>query len=135
MRAIALRIAVLAAFLSLGAVAFAQEGYPLKGSWSGDWGSSAAQRNPLLIVMDFDGQINGTINPGSDNITIKNASLDPKAWTIHVEGETKDKFGQTVKYVLDGKIENLAMYDRSIKGTWSSSTRKGDFKVTRSKGN
>src|ERR1700674_4309283 len=122
MRAIAFRLAFLAAYLSLGAMAFAQEGHPLKGSWSGGWGSTAAQRSPLLIVMDFDGQITGTINPGTDNLVIKNATLDPKGWVVHLEAETRDKSGQTVKFVMDGKIENLSMYDRSIKGTWSNQT-------------
>jgi hypothetical protein len=135
MRAIAFRLALLVACLSLGAVAFPQEGHPLKGSWSGDWGSTAAQRSPLLIVMDFDGQIMGTINPGSDNFVIKNATLDPKAWLLHLEADTRDKSGQTIKLIMDGRIENIALYNRSIKGTWSTPTAKGDFKVTRSKGN
>jgi hypothetical protein len=135
MRAIAFRLAFLAAYLSLGAMAFAQEGHPLKGSWSGDWGSTAAQRSPLLIVMDFDGQITGMINPGTDNLVIKNSTLDPKGWVVHLEAEAKDKSGQTVKFVLDGRIDSLALYNRSIKGSWSSQTGKGDFKVTRSKGN
>jgi hypothetical protein len=135
MRAIAFRLAFLAAYLSLGAMAFAQEGHPLKGSWSGDWGSTASQRSPLLIVMDFDGQITGTINPGTDNLIIKNATLDPQGWVLHLEAESKDKSGQIIKFVLDGKIDGLALYNRSIKGSWSSQTGKGDFKVTRSKGN
>jgi hypothetical protein len=135
MRAAAFRLAFLAACLALGAMAFAQEGHPLKGSWSGDSGSTASQRSPLLIVMDFDGQITGTINPGTDNLVIKNATLDPKGWVVHLEAETKDKSGKMIKFVLDGKIDGLALYNRSIQGSWSSPTGKGDFKVTRSKGN
>jgi hypothetical protein len=125
------RVAFLAACLLLGAVAFAQEGHPLKGSWAGDWGSGAGQRNPLLIVMDFDGRITGTLNPGTDNMIVKSATLDPKDWAVHLEAEGKDKSGQTIKFVMDGKIDGLAMYNRSIKGSWSSPTGKGDFKVTR----
>jgi hypothetical protein len=122
--------------ISLGLVlfvvlAFAQEGHPLKGSWAGDWGSTASQRNRLLIVMDFNGRITGTINPGTDNISIKNATLNPDGWVVHLEGEGKDKSGKTITYVIDGKIENIAMYNRSIQGTWSNPTSKGNFKVTR----
>jgi hypothetical protein len=129
------RVAVFVVCVWGAAVAFAQEGHPLKGSWSGDWGQSAAQRTPLLIVMDFDGRITGTVNPGTDNLVIKAATLDPNAWALHVEADGKDKAGQPVKFSFDGRMENLALYNRSIKGTWSSGTRKGDFKVTRSKGN
>src|SRR5436309_1218365 len=135
MRAKSVLQVLLAACLLFGVQAFAQEGHPLKGSWSGDWGSTTTQRNSLLMVMDFDGHITGTINPGTDNIVIKNATLDPKGWVLHVEGETKDTAGQTIKYVMDGKIDDIAMYNRSIKGMWSTPTGKGDFKVTRSKGN
>jgi hypothetical protein len=46
----------------------AQEGHPLTGSWFGDWGPSRTDRNPLLIVMGWDGRITGMINPGTDNI-------------------------------------------------------------------
>ena len=57
--------------LWLGTVASAQEGHPLKGSWSGDWGANA-QRTPLLIVMNFEnGKITGTVNPGTDNLVIE----------------------------------------------------------------
>jgi hypothetical protein len=31
----------------------------------------------------------------------------------------------------DGKIDNLGSYNRSISGTWTQGTAKGEFKVTR----
>ena len=130
-----LRVAAFAVYLLLEAVTFAQEGHPLKGAWAGDWGTSAAQRTPLLIVMDFEGRITGAVNPGTDNLVIKEATLDPNAWALHFEADGKDRSGQPIKFTFDGKIENLAMYNRSIKGTWSTATSKGDFKVTRSRGN
>jgi len=58
--------------------ALAQEGFPLKGSWLGDWGPSKTTRNQVFIVMDWDGKsISGMINPGTDNIPLKNAMLTP----------------------------------------------------------
>ena len=131
MRALVLIMVLIVACLSLGAVLSAQEGHPLKGSWAGDWGASASQRTPLLIVMDWDGHITGTINPGTDNIAIKNGTLNPAGWVLHLEGEGKDKSGKAVNYVFDGKIDNIAMYNRSMKGTWTAPTGKGDFRVTR----
>ena len=32
----------------------------------------------------------------------------------------KDKAGAAINYVVDGKIENLAMHNRSVTGTWKS---------------
>src|SRR5438093_13772912 len=43
----------------------AQEGHPLTGTWSGDWGPKTTERNHLTVVMNWDGKsITGTINPG-----------------------------------------------------------------------
>ena len=58
--------------------ASAQEGHPLKGSWIGDWGPSKTTRNQVFIVMDWDGKaISCMINPGTDNIPCKSATLTP----------------------------------------------------------
>ena len=64
--------------LALAGLAFAQEGFPLKGSWLGDWGPSKTTRNQVFLVIDWDGKaISGMINPGTDNIPLKNATLTP----------------------------------------------------------
>jgi hypothetical protein len=112
--------------------AFAQEGHPLKGTWLGDWGPSKTDRNQVTIVMDWDGkQITGQINPGPDAIPLKNATLEPKGWMVHFEADGKNAAGQAVHYVVDGKIENLGLYNRSIIGTWSHDNVKGDFRIQR----
>jgi hypothetical protein len=36
-----------------------------------------------------------------------------------------------ITYVVDGKIENLAMHNRSVTGTWKSQRGTGVFKITR----
>ena len=109
----------------------AQEGHPLKGAWVGDWGPSSSDRNPVLIVMDWEGRITGMINPGTDNIPIKNGTLNPNGWVLHLEAEGTDRAGKTLNYVIEGKIENIAMANRSITGTWRHQTANGDFKITR----
>src|ERR1051326_5420211 len=87
--------------------AFAQEGFPLKGSWLGTWTGNKILGNDVLLVMTWDGKnITRTINPGTDNIAIKNATLDPAGWLVHIEADAKDKSGQPVTYTIDGKIEN-----------------------------
>src|SRR5437773_447600 len=39
-------------------------------------------------------------------------------WLVHLEGDGKDQTGKTAHIVVDGKIENLGLYNRSLVGTW-----------------
>ena len=72
----------------------AQEGHPLKGSWLGTWGPAKTHSNDIVLVMNWDGKtITGMINPGTDNIPIKNATLNPEGWVVHFEADAKDKAG------------------------------------------
>jgi hypothetical protein len=129
MRALTVLLAL--AVVSLGAPITAQEGHPLKGSWLGTWGPSKAHSNDILVIMNWDGKtISGMINPGTDNVPIKNATLNPEGWVVHLEAEFKDKAG-AVNYVLDGKIEGLAFHNRSVTGTWKSQSESGKFKISR----
>jgi len=111
----------------------AQEGYPLVGTWYGDWGSAPQNRHEVTVVMTWDGKkIDGTIDPGPDAIPFKTATLDSSMWTVHIEAERPAKGpSAAVRYVIDGKLSNLGSYNRSLSGTWTSGTTKGDFKLTR----
>jgi hypothetical protein len=38
------------------------------------------------MVMNWDGKaITGIINPGTDNLEIKTATLNPADWSVHIE--------------------------------------------------
>ena len=112
--------------------ALAQEGHPLKGSWIGTWDGNKTHGNDVVLVINWDGKaVTGMINPGTDNIAIKTATLNPEGWQVHIEADGKDKSGAAVNYVIDGKLENLAMANRSIVGTWRSQREKGAFKIMR----
>lgn len=125
-------IALFSLVVLAGAAAVAQEGHPLKGSWIGTWSGNTVHGNDVLLVLTWDGKnITGTINPGTDNMVIKNASLNPEGWVVHLEADAKDKSGAVVTYVLDGKIENLAMHNRGITGTWKSQRGGGQLKINR----
>ena len=103
------------------------QGHPLKGIWMGDWGPNKANRTPVLIDMNWDGKaITGSISPDADKIAFTRAELDHTNWTVHLEAQSGN-----VKYVIDGKIENLGSLNRSIAGTWIQGNQKGDFKITR----
>jgi hypothetical protein len=116
----------------IAAPAFAQFGHPLKGSWSGDWGPTKENRTRILLEMNWDGkEISGVINPGPSAVPLQKATLDPDNWSVHLEGEGKGPAGQPVRYVIDGKLQNIGAYQRFITGTWTEDSRKGDFKIVR----
>jgi len=126
------RLICLLACLIITVAALAQEGHPLKGTWLGDWGPSKDDRTQVTIVLDWDGKnISGVINPGPGSTLIQKAALEPKGWLVHFEADAKDRTGKTVHYVVDGHIENLGTYNRSIVGTWTHDNVKADFKITR----
>ncbi len=133
MRPGCVRSAILVSCLSLAATASAQFGHPLKGTWLGDWGPSKENRSHVVIELQWDGkELSGTINPGPNGVKLQKATVDPDTWTVHLEGEGKDESGAPVRYVIDGKVENLGAYQRFITGTWMEGSKKGDFKITRS---
>ncbi len=122
----------LLASVVLPGLTFAQEGHPLVGTWSGDWGPTPTHRNQVTIVMNWDGKnITGIINPGPDVIPMKVVTLDSTKWTVHIEADAKDSSGNPVHFVVDGKLDNILSYKRTLAGTWNHGNIKGDFKVTR----
>jgi hypothetical protein len=125
-------LAAVLVFTAFAATAAAQFGHPLKGSWSGDWGPDKRNRTRVLLDLNWDGKaITGTINPGPNGVPVQKAEVDPTTWNVRLEGEGKDASGKPVRYVIDGKVENLGSYYRSMSGTWRQGAAKGDFKVTR----
>jgi len=116
----------------LAAMTLAQEGHPLVGTWSGDWGPTPTHRNQVTIVMNWDGKnVTGIINPGPDVIPMRVVTLDSTKWTVHIEADAKDHSGNPVRFIIDGKLDNILSYKRTLTGTWSHGDVKGDFKVTR----
>lgn len=116
----------------LGVTAFAQEGHPLTGTWSGDWGPNPAQRNHLTFVLNWDGdKMGGTLNPGPDAVTLTNINVDYATWTVRIEGDTKEAAGAPVHFVAEGKLDDIGSYHRTLSGTWSQGAAKGNFKITR----
>jgi len=118
--------------LLLAAPALAQFGHPLKGTWSGDWGPAKDNRTRILLELHWDGKaLTGAINPGPKAVAIKKAELSPDTWGVHIEAEGKDAAGAVVRYVIDGKLENIGAYQRILSGTWTEGGKKGDFRLVR----
>jgi len=112
--------------------ASAQEGHPMTGTWAGEWGPDKAHRNQVTMVMKWDGKtITGLINPGPDSVQIKVGTLDSSKWLFHLETDAKDPNCVMTHFVADGKLENIGSYTRTVTGTYTYGTSKGDFKITR----
>ena len=113
------------------AAALAQHGHPLVGTWRGEWGPSAAERHDLTFVMEYDGdQVTGIVNPGFESMRLRTVRLDPSTWTVRFETDTKDAAGRTTPVVIEAKFEDITNEHRSLVGTWTQGTVKGDFKIT-----
>jgi hypothetical protein len=110
----------------------AQEGHPLTGTWHGEYGTSPAQRTPVVFLMHWDSKkVEGKVNPGANAMPLTAATLDPSKWAVHLETDVKDPAGKPMHMVFDGKLDNVGSYNRTITGTWTSGAQKGDFKLTR----
>ena len=120
------------ACLGIATSGLAQQGHPLTGTWTGDWGPSLAKRNPVTFVMNWDGKnVTGLINPGPDAIPLASVFVDVTNWTVRIEADTKDQAGKPVHISAEGKLDDIASYHRTIRGTWHQGVVNGDFKVTR----
>ena len=98
------------------------------GTWSGDWGPSASDRNNVTVELKWDGKsaVTGTVNPGPNAVELKNGTFDAKTGALHLEADTKNRRGNDIHFVIDGKLEKDA-----LTGSWNHDTRKGDFKIVK----
>ena len=104
-----------ALLILLSLAASAQEGYPLDGTWRGEWGQPGGEMTMAVVVMNWDGAINGRINPGRNMTFFEEASLDPDTWTVRFTSTSKA--GEPI--VFEGVLENIGSYNRTISGTWT----------------
>jgi hypothetical protein len=122
---------LIGSIVALAVMITAQEGHPLTGTWSGDWGPGATQRTHITMVMAWDGKtVSGTINPGPDAIPVSAIALDVTNWTVRFEADAKSASGP-VRITAEGRLDDIASAHRTITGTWRQGTAKGNFKLTR----
>ena len=116
--------------LWMAALVLAQGADPLSGTWSGDWGPSPGDRNDVTLNLKWDGKaLTGNVTGGTNvtsPIPLQKTSFDAKTGAVHMEADAKGRGGQTIHYVIDGKVDKNAMT-----GSWNHDNRKGDFKITK----
>ena len=101
---------------------------PLSGDWSGDWGPSPNDRNPVTLQLKWDGKaLTGTVNPGPNAVTLQKSTFDAKTGAVHMEADVR-RGSSAIHYVIDGKVNNSTMT-----GSWNHDNRKGDFKISKGK--
>ena len=115
----------LASALSVAALTAADD--PLSGTWTGDWGPSAMDRNQVTVELKWDGKaLTGTVNPGPNAVELKKATFDLKTSAVHFEADATSRRGTAIHYVIDGKVDG-----KTMTGTWNHDNRNGDFKITK----
>lgn len=121
-----LRLLILLSLFSSAAIA--QEGYPLDGTWRGEWGQPGGEMTLAVVVMNWDGEtISGRINPGRNMVFFEEASLDPETWTVRFSATSKA--GEPI--VFEGVLENIGSYNRTITGTWTIAGEENPLTLTR----
>ncbi len=132
MRSLRFALVMTVGCLLLAAPVLAQEGHPLKGSWLGSWGPTETHQNNVIVILDWDGEnITGIINPGTDNIEIQNAELDPETWTLTFDATGEDRQGNAVSYSAEGTLDRIPFANRTISGTWTHADGSGPFTIQR----
>lgn len=110
----------------------AQVGHPAKGSWLGYWGPNDAERNRILLALDWrNREIVGTINPGPNAVEIDRVEIDYATWTMTIEADMPLPNGKTARYVATGKLDNLGSWlNRRYAGTYRHGDETGTFLMT-----
>lgn len=137
---------VVAACLAVTVVA--QEGYPLAGTWYGDYGTGN-QKIDLTVIMKWDGRAaTGLINPGPSATPLKSIAMDitpgkpapegrgstagtPPIFRVRFEVDTRTAAGGTALTVFEGTIQNPVAGNRRITGTWTRGAERGTFQIRR----
>jgi hypothetical protein len=97
------------------------------GTWSGDWGPSASDRNPVTLQITSEaGRLGGSVTTGPNTVTLTAVSYAPENGKVTMEADAQGRGGAAIHYVIEGTAGGNMMT-----GTWSHDDVRGDFKVTK----
>jgi hypothetical protein len=125
----------------------AQEGYPLAGTWYGDYGSGA-QRRDLTVIMKWDGRaVTGSINPGPTARPLTAATMTITPGKPASERQSGSELGgqqstqgvppvfrvriEVDGNIFEGTIQNPVAGNRRLTGTWTRGAERGTFQLRR----
>ena len=117
--------------VAMSAFAFQRGSDPLTGTWTGDWGPNAADRNTVSVDLKWDGKaltgVVHSINYQRADVMLQKATFDSATMAIHMEADVPNpRGGAVIHYIIDGKLAN-----GSMSGSWNHGTSKGDFKLAK----
>jgi hypothetical protein len=98
---------------------FAQEGFPLNGSWSGER-QVDGRNSRVLVVMELqrDQSVSGFVIENGKRQLLRNVKLNPQDWTVSFALEDGSE--------VQGQIHDLGSNtERKIHGKWAQ----GDFSL------
>ena len=136
----ALAVCLLTALAAFAVTTRAQEGYPMTGTWYGDYGTGA-QKKDLTFVMAWDGKkASGIMNPGPASQPITSVTMDiipgkPGGRSLNnPDGAEAIAPIFNVRIVvgdltLEGRMMNPVGGNRSIVGTYTKGAEKGPFQI------
>ena len=140
MRMTSVRVWILAvAVIALAVAAAAQEGYPLAGTWYGEF-ATGNQKNDLTVIMKWDGRsVTGLINPGPDSRPITSTVMTITPGKAAAEGQRSVEGVPPifhVRFEVDGRtfegiLQNPVAGNRRLTGTWTRGGEKGTFQLRR----
>ena len=132
-------VIVVAVALLIAVASGAQEGYPLAGTWYGDY-STGTQKTDLTVIIKWDGKsASGLINPGPNAKPLTSVVMDitpgkpaeqGRGSTTGIPPVFKVRFdvdGMT----FEGTIKNPVAGNRQIAGTWKRGAQSGPFQIRR----
>jgi hypothetical protein len=97
------------------------------GAWSGDYGPDTERRDPIKLELRWEeANLRGIIQTGFRELPVRKASFTPETGALTMEFDAQGNNGQTIHYVIEGKVMGDAM-----SGTWSHDSQHGDFRLTK----
>ncbi len=123
-----MRVLLAALLLAAAALANAQEGFPLDGTWRGEREAAGSAPATIVMVLQWDGQkVTGVINPGPKAIQITDAQLIPAGWRVTLAA--KNAAGEPIAF--QGVLADLGKYNRTVTGTWTEGGHKYSLRLVR----
>jgi hypothetical protein len=97
------------------------------GAWSGEYGPDTERHEQIKLELRWEASnLRGVVQAGFRELPVTKASFTPETGAITMEFDAQGNNGQTVHYVIEGKVEGNAM-----SGTWNHDSQRGDFRLTR----